>query len=87
MGWKYGVKLSEESDLSYNALVFATEDEAHRGGRELLSRWFSPISYHVSEFPELSPNYEFPIGAVRATALNESMLRMQKIVDGVERGE
>ena len=48
MGFKYGVQLKGEP-LAFNALVFATREEADAAGRELLSRWYSPIGYEVIE--------------------------------------
>jgi len=47
--FKYGVQLPDQDHLSFNAVVFATAEEAETGGRELLSRWFVPISYKVVE--------------------------------------
>ena len=47
--FKYGVKLPDQYKLSFNAVVFATAEEAEIGGRELLSRWFVPIAYEVVE--------------------------------------
>jgi hypothetical protein len=47
--FKYGVQLPDQDHLSFNAVVFATAEEAETGGRELLSRWFVPIAYEVIE--------------------------------------
>ena len=47
--FKYGVQLPDQAKLSFNAVVFATAEEAEAGGRELLSRWFVPIAYEVVE--------------------------------------
>ena len=47
--FKYGVQLPDQKHLSFNAVVFATSEEAEAGGRELLSRWFVPIGYEVVE--------------------------------------
>ena len=47
--FKYGVQLPDQDNLSFNAVVFATAEEAETGGKELLSRWFVPISYKVVE--------------------------------------
>jgi hypothetical protein len=47
--FKYGVQLPDQDHLSFNAVVFATAEEAEAGGRELLSRWFVPIAYEVVE--------------------------------------
>ena len=47
MPYKYGVKLEGQSKLSFNSVVFATEEEADLAGRELLSRWFAPTGYKV----------------------------------------
>ena len=47
--FKYGVQLPDQPKLSFNAVVFATAEEAETGGRELLSRWFVPIAYEVVE--------------------------------------
>ena len=49
MAFKYGMKLQGEQGLSFNAVVFATREEADFGGRELLSRWFTPTGYEVVE--------------------------------------
>ena len=47
--FKYGVQLPDQKHLSFNAVVFATAEEAEAGGKELLSRWFAPIGYEVVE--------------------------------------
>jgi hypothetical protein len=47
--FKYGVQLPDQDHLSFNAVVFATAEEAETGGRELLSRWFVPTGYKVVE--------------------------------------
>ena len=47
--FKYGVQLPDQAKLSFNAVVFATAEEAEAGGREPLSRWFVPIAYEVVE--------------------------------------
>ena len=47
--FKYGVQLPDQPKLSFNAVVFATAEEAETGGRELLSRWFVPIAYEIVE--------------------------------------
>ena len=47
--FKYGIQLPDQDHLSFNAVVFATAEEAEAGGRELLSRWFVPIGYEVVE--------------------------------------
>lgn len=50
--FKYGLQLPDQDHLSFNAVVFATSEEAEAGGRELLSRWFVPIGYEVVETEE-----------------------------------
>ena len=60
MGFKYGVQLKGEA-LAFNALVFATREEADAGGRELLSRWFAPIGYEVIETDD-AVNYHMVAG-------------------------
>ena len=52
MSYKYGVHLPGQSNPSFNAVVYATRDEADAGGRELLSRWFMPTGYEVVETDE-----------------------------------
>ena len=55
--FKYGVQLAGESKLGFNAVVFATAEEADLAGRELLSRWFAPTGYEVVETDD-PVNYE-----------------------------
>jgi hypothetical protein len=50
--FKYGLQLPDQDHLSFNAVVFATSEEAEAGGREILSRWFVPIGYEVVETEE-----------------------------------
>jgi len=58
MAYKYGVQLSGQDHLSFNAVVFGSEDEADSAGRELLSRWFAPIGYEVVKTDD-PVNYSF----------------------------
>ena len=61
MAYKYGVILSGQAKLGFNACAFATRDEADAAGRELLSRWFVPTGYEVIETDE-EANYEMVNG-------------------------
>jgi len=49
MSYKAGFEFTGQSDLSFNAHVFATEAEATMAGNELMSRWFVPIGFQVVE--------------------------------------
>ncbi len=60
-GYKAGMKISGESGLSFNACVFATEEEANGAGKELMSRWFVPIGFEVVAVDD-APNYVFENG-------------------------
>jgi hypothetical protein len=57
MAYKYGVELKGEP-IAFNAVVFATAQEADDAGRELLSRWFAPVGYEVVETDD-PVNYSF----------------------------
>ena len=63
--FKYGVQMAGESKLSFNAVVFATTEEADLAGRELLSRWFAPIGYEVIETDD-AVNYEIVDNTIRS---------------------
>jgi len=52
MGFKAGFEFSGEAELSFNACVFATRQEAKIAGDELLGRWFLPDGYKVVEVDE-----------------------------------
>lgn len=61
--FKVGVTVSGENTLSYNALRFATFDEATRWGENLLQRWTLAIAYRVVQCDDevnyrLGPNEE-----------------------------
>ena len=80
MSYKYGVYGKSIGNTperpGYNAVAFATHDEADRAGRENLSRWCMPDGYVVVESDE-PVNYTFPAGTSRpvplAVALPASM--------------
>ena len=62
MSYKIEV-LTGEEDWNGNALRFATHDEAHRYGQDLLSRWLVPRGSRVVEV--IDPvNYRLPEGGV-----------------------
>lgn len=68
MGWKYGVYGkacgNTEDAPAFNAVVFATQDEANRAGKELLWRWMAPDGFVTVQVDE-EPNYTFPTEASR----------------------
>ena len=68
MGWKVYVHMQEGDAGATNACVFATKDEAHRAGVELLSRWLAPYDFSVRESDE-KINYHFPMNAPRPESL------------------
>ena len=72
MPYKYGVELKGESKLSFNAVVFATEEEADLAGRELLSRWFAPIGYKVVH-SEDEGNYEIVDNTITPLSRNTEL--------------
>jgi hypothetical protein len=49
MSYKAGFEFTGQSELSFNAHVFATEAEATIAGNELMSRWMLPIGFQVIE--------------------------------------
>jgi len=44
MSYKYGMILKGQAEPSFNAVVLATHKEADDAARELMSRWFAPIT-------------------------------------------
>ena len=52
MSFKTGFEFSGQKELSFNACVFATRQEAKIAGDELLGRWFLPDGYNVIEVDE-----------------------------------
>ena len=57
MSYKYGMIV--EGKTSFNAVVLATHDEADDAARELMSRWFAPITgWKVVETDD-AVNYKF----------------------------
>ena len=52
MSFKTGFEFSGQKELSFNACVFATREEAEIAGDELLGRWFLPDGYNVIEVDE-----------------------------------
>jgi hypothetical protein len=59
MAFKVGIHERKGDAPCFNQQVFATHDEAHRAGVELLSRWLLPESFSVVETDE-PVTYEFP---------------------------
>jgi hypothetical protein len=49
MSYKVGVKTAGDKDWAYNALRFATPEEAKRYGDDLLCRWTAAREYEVHE--------------------------------------
>ena len=47
MGYKAGYEFAGQPNLSFNAHVFATREEANTAGHELMSRWFLPIGIQI----------------------------------------
>jgi len=57
MSYKYGMIV--EGKTSFNAVVLATHEEADDAARELMSRWFAPITgWKVVETDD-PVNYKF----------------------------
>lgn len=58
MSYKTAVRIRGESKWSYNALVFATKEEAEDWGKDLLRRWMmaEETEAHPTEEPA---NYRF----------------------------
>jgi len=52
MGFKAGFEFENQKELTFNACVFATRQEAEVAGDELLGRWFLPLGYRVVEVEE-----------------------------------
>lgn len=49
MPYKYGMIFKGQAEPSYNSAVLETEGEADSAARELMTRWFSPIDWKVTE--------------------------------------
>jgi hypothetical protein len=49
MNFKVEVRVVGENSFHSNGLVFATEDEAKRYGKDLWGRWFSVEEYRIAE--------------------------------------
>lgn len=57
--FKYGMILKGQAEPSFNAVVLATREEADDAARELMLRWFAPITgWDVVESDE-PVNYTF----------------------------
>ena len=56
LAYKYGMIV--EGKTSFNSVVLATEEEANDAARELMSRWFVPTGWEVTETDEPT-NYTF----------------------------
>ena len=57
--FKYGMILKGQAEPSFNKVVLATHKEADDAARELMSRWFAPITgWKVVESDE-PVNYTF----------------------------
>jgi hypothetical protein len=76
--FKYGVQLPDQDHLSFNAVVFATAEEAEVGGRELLSRWFAPIGYEVVGTKE-EVNYHVINNQIRPITVNLSKAMQDRL--------
>jgi hypothetical protein len=63
--WRVGVKTTGDGDWGYNALRFATMDEAVAYARDLAGRWTAvrEVAAHRSDD---APNYAIVDGAVKA---------------------
>lgn len=61
MSWKTAVKVSGEPDWSYNALRFATKEEAEAYGEDLANRWVLVREVEAQEDDE-PVNYQFVNG-------------------------
>lgn len=74
MPFKYGVyggsTGNTREEPAFNATVFATAEEASRGGRELLSRWTMPTGFVVVP-TDAAANYVFHAGAQRPTPIQK----------------
>ena len=58
MNYQSGMMVKGEDKPCTNAVVYATEKEAHEAGKELLSRWFVPYDHTVVTTDE-PVNYRF----------------------------
>ena len=47
MGYKAGYEFAGQAELSFNAHVFATREEANIAGLELMGRWLLPIGIQI----------------------------------------
>ena len=61
MSWKTAVKVRGESGWSYNALRFATQEEAEAYGEDLYRRWLLVERCEAQETDE-PVNYRFSDG-------------------------
>lgn len=61
MGYKVGYKFNNQEELSYNAQVFASIDDAISAGNELMTRWILPIGFEVTQSDD-PINYEMVDG-------------------------
>lgn len=52
MSWKPEVRVGSEKGFYGNSLRFATEDEAQRYAKDLMSRWFSVVETRAVESEE-----------------------------------
>ena len=59
--YKVGCKTRGDSDWAYNALRFATREEAETYGADLFSRWTALREYEVHA-SEDAPNYQIKDG-------------------------
>jgi hypothetical protein len=57
MGYKVGFKFKNQDHLSFNAVVFATKEEADDYGMSKMMVWYMPIGYEVV-YTDEKPNYK-----------------------------
>jgi len=57
--WKAGVKTSGDKDWCYNALRFATKEEAEGYVENLMWRWLAVTDTHVEECQDDPVNYKW----------------------------
>jgi hypothetical protein len=69
--WRTGIIESEGDRPCFNALVFATKEEAEAYGSELLSRWTLPVA-HVAVETNNAVTYRFDFERGKAVPLEES---------------
>ena len=61
MGYKIGYKFNNQEELSFNAQVFESMEDAIVAGDELMKRWILPIGFEVIQSDDVV-NYQIVNG-------------------------